>query len=115
MEDFKKTNLIKSSINDLELMNKQFISFSVNEELTNSSILRAFNKYKVVIDPHTAVGLEAANQYITENKESVVVTLATAHPAKFSDSVKSSENLKQLNISDPSARVIFGCLLFFLK
>jgi len=89
MEDFKKTNLIKSSINDLELMNKQFTSFSVNEELTNSSILRAYNKYKVVIDPHTAVGLEAATQYITKNKESVVVTLATAHPAKFSDSVKS--------------------------
>jgi len=35
------------------------------------------------------VGLEAANQYIIDNKEDIVVTLATAHPAKFSESVKS--------------------------
>ena len=99
MEEFKETNIIKSNLNDLETINKQFTSFSVNEELTNNSILRAYSKYKIVIDPHTAVGLEAANQYITKNKEDIVVTLATAHPAKFSESVK---NVLGFNVKLPN-------------
>ena len=88
MSEFKKTSIIKANIEDLKETRKQFKSFTINEELTNTCIRRAYNKYNIVIDPHTAVGLEAANQYIKENKDAVVVTLATAHPSKFSESVE---------------------------
>ena len=40
-----------------------------------------------VIDPHTAVGLHAARA-LAADPEVPVVTLATAHPAKFPDAVK---------------------------
>jgi threonine synthase len=43
----------------------------------------------MVIDPHTAVGLEASSKYLSENPNDIVVTLATAHPSKFSKSVNS--------------------------
>ena len=89
MNEFKEANIIKFSIKDLNTIKKQFTSFSVNEALTNNAIESTYNNYKVVIDPHTAVGLAAANQYTSENKEDVVITLATAHPAKFSESVES--------------------------
>ncbi len=40
-----------------------------------------------LLDPHTAIGLEAARQ-CRRNLETPMVTLATAHPAKFPDAVK---------------------------
>ena len=40
-----------------------------------------------LLDPHTAIGLEAARQCRT-NAQTPMVTLATAHPAKFPDAVK---------------------------
>ena len=40
-----------------------------------------------LLDPHTAIGLEAARQ-CRSNNATPMVTLATAHPAKFPDAVK---------------------------
>ena len=40
-----------------------------------------------LLDPHTAIGLEAA-RHCRGNLETPMVTLATAHPAKFPDAVK---------------------------
>lgn len=40
-----------------------------------------------LLDPHTAIGLEAARQ-CRRNSETPMITLATAHPAKFPDAVK---------------------------
>ena len=40
-----------------------------------------------LLDPHTAISLEAARQ-CRRNLETPMVTLATAHPAKFPDAVK---------------------------
>ncbi|MGB2260207.1 MAG: threonine synthase [Porticoccaceae bacterium] len=40
-----------------------------------------------LLDPHTAIGLEAARQ-CRSNSETPMITLATAHPAKFPDAVK---------------------------
>jgi threonine synthase len=36
-----------------------------------------------VLDPHTAVGYAAARHYAVSRDSDPVVTLATAHPAKF--------------------------------
>lgn len=44
-----------------------------------------------LIDPHTAVGLSAAQELRTEGKPAVV--LATAHPAKFPDAVKQATGI----------------------
>lgn len=44
-----------------------------------------------VIDPHTAIGLGAARQ---ANVDAPIVTLATAHPAKFGDAVERATGVR---------------------
>ena len=46
-----------------------------------------------VIDPHTAIGLSAA-QNVNINPSTPVVTLATAHPAKFRDAVERATGVR---------------------
>ena len=41
-----------------------------------------------MIDPHTAIGLHAARAAGSAARDVPVVTLATAHPAKFRDAVE---------------------------
>nr|WP_137676117.1 threonine synthase [Parerythrobacter lutipelagi] len=53
----------------------------------------AYEKCGEVIDPHTAIGLHAAR--VAELPSSVpVVTLATAHPAKFRDAVERATGVR---------------------
>jgi threonine synthase len=49
-----------------------------------------YQKSGMLIDPHTAVGLSAARQSKGANysKSQSIITLATAHPAKFPDAVR---------------------------
>ena len=72
-----------------ERTKESFVSFSVNEADTKKIIRKTYNKFNMVIDPHTAVGLEASGKYLDEYPNDIVITLATAHPSKFSESVNS--------------------------
>ncbi len=89
MNSFKEKGVIKVEKKHFEKTKESFISFSVNEADTMKRIRKTFNKFNMVIDPHTAVGLEAAGRYLDEYPNDIVVTLATAHPSKFSKSVNS--------------------------
>jgi threonine synthase len=74
---------------DQELQQKvrlDFISKSVNEEETIATIKEFYRANNYLLDPHTAVGVNAAEACRTP--EIPVVCLATAHPAKFGDAVK---------------------------
>jgi threonine synthase len=57
----------------------------------------AYNACGQVIDPHTAIGLHAARNFIGSGDlpaEVPVVTLATAHPAKFRDAVERATGVR---------------------
>jgi threonine synthase len=43
----------------------------------------------MLLDPHTAIGLEAGRR-CNKGNNSPMVTLATAHPAKFGDAVEAA-------------------------
>ena len=61
-----------------------------NDELTLSTMADVYRESGMLLDPHTAVGLSAARQIRTRQEDQSgvpVVTLATAHPAKFPDAV----------------------------
>ncbi len=89
-------NIIQSKMNDLA-QNGEF-SLSENEarqtreyfleaRVDSAKTLATMKKYKasgIELDPHTAVGVSAAEDSGIEN----VIALATAHPAKFGDAVK---------------------------
>ena len=85
METFPKTGSMTFDA-DLQAQVRQvFASKSVNEEETTATIRDFHNKFGYVLDPHTAVGLNAG--LALQEKETPMICLATAHPAKFGDAV----------------------------
>ena len=63
-----------------------FEAMAVSEVETSGAMLDNFNNTGMLIDPHTAVALAAANR-IRPKPGVPLVVLATAHPAKFPDAV----------------------------
>ena len=62
-----------------------FLSHCVDEEATTRTISEVYRTTGIIIDPHTAVGLQAAYELASDGP---VIALATAHPAKFPDAVE---------------------------
>lgn len=60
----------------------------VTDDDTRAAIRDAWRVHGVVLDPHTAVGYRAATRLLHGGTEGPVVVLATAHPAKFADTVR---------------------------
>ncbi len=65
---------------------KHFTAFRCDEDATLQEISRTFLDTGQLIDPHTAVGRAAARAQ-SRDPHIPMVTLATAHPAKFPDAV----------------------------
>ncbi len=65
---------------------EEFDSASVDDETTCQLIAEVFGNNGELLDPHTAVGLKAARECLAGRSEPAI-TLATAHPAKFSDAI----------------------------
>ena len=66
---------------------KLFSSYRCDDEGMLKIISDVNRDCDYLLDPHTAIGLGAARQ-CRRNLETPMVTLATAHPAKFPDAVK---------------------------
>jgi threonine synthase len=62
-----------------------FASARVDDAATLAEIARVWNECGLLIDPHTATGVAAAR---TVGADGPIITLATAHPAKFPDAVE---------------------------
>lgn len=64
---------------------------SVSDEVTQARLRQVYETYGYVACPHTAVGFEAAARYRDATGDHRPITvLATAHPAKFADSVRAA-------------------------
>ncbi|MEZ5680048.1 MAG: threonine synthase [Erythrobacter sp.] len=70
-----------------------FTSARADETETAQSMRWAYEHCGEVIDPHTAIGLHAARNVGTP-EEVPIVTLATAHPAKFRDAVERATGMR---------------------
>ena len=64
-----------------------FCSYRCDNEGMLNIIRDTYADCDYLLDPHTAIGLEAARQ-CRSNSSTPMVTLATAHPAKFPDAVR---------------------------
>jgi threonine synthase len=63
-----------------------FDSYAVDDKTTVDTIRDVFEDTEYLLDPHSAIGVKAARE-CNRNPEIPMVTLATAHPAKFPDAV----------------------------
>lgn len=67
-----------------------FSGYAVDDAATLQTIKQTYTDSGILLDPHTAVGVKAAQQFQKDaaHLRGTVVTLATAHPAKFPDAVR---------------------------
>ena len=66
---------------------EDFLSFRADETMTSAIMQAAWNEAGALVDPHTAVGLAASAQARTAGVQGPLVTLSTAHAAKFPEAV----------------------------
>jgi threonine synthase len=82
---------------DVTEMQKNLSGYYFSDEATAEAIVEVYQKYKVIIEPHGAIGYLALTQYLNENAEDKnlkAVCVETAHPAKFPELIE-----KHLNIT----------------
>ncbi len=100
-QDTDKTNKIMQSIKDekkylieekeLKKIKKDFVSETISEQELLSCIKKVYENHKIIIDPHTAVGLGALEKINLAGKN---IVLSTAHPCKFPEAIKKAINIK---------------------
>ena len=91
MEQLKSTGQFNISGDALEMLRKNFDSGRASEEETHSEITYNYKKYSELLCPHTAIGVLTARKQ--RNPDIPMVTLATAHPAKFPKAVKNATSV----------------------
>lgn len=79
------TGSIPFTPEQLQRVQTDFLSCTVDEEKTLTTISSFYHETGYLLDPHTAVGVGAALEKVVDG--STAVCLATAHPAKFGDAV----------------------------
>ena len=85
MENLKNKSSYKLSNDMREYIGSYFSSDTANKKEVEEIILSYFNKYNITLDPHTAVGVICGKKQ--KLSEDILVTLSTAHPAKFKETV----------------------------
>ena len=74
----------------LSLLEKEFVSGAVTDEDTLATIKKFYSKRDIILCPHSAIGVRVAQDFL--DAEDTVISLGTAHPAKFKESVESALN-----------------------
>jgi threonine synthase len=87
MKEFKETGKFSLPKDLHEKAQRDFVAARTDDSETLATIKKIYDETGYVLDPHTAVGIKAALE-IVKTAKGPVVTLATAHPAKFPDAVE---------------------------
>ena len=75
-----------------ERLRAEFAGARLDDDETLAVIADVHQRHGTLIDPHTAVGIGAAERL--RHPGETVVTLATAHPAKFPDAVEQATGVR---------------------
>ena len=89
MEAFARDKGMKIDAGTLSAIRRDFVSAAISMDETLGEIARHYKATGALIDPHTAVGRAGAIRLREAGALSgKIVTLSTAHPAKFPDAVE---------------------------
>ena len=89
MDDLKQGGF-QISQGAYQYLKDTFKSGRASEEQTSAAITRYIKQNGELLCPHTAVGVHVAEPHLGKTP---MVTLATAHPAKFPDAVKAASGI----------------------
>lgn len=81
------SNINRVSTNEWAFAKAIFDSASVDDETTCAVIKEVFDRQGYLLDPHTAIGVKAA-QLCKQESVTPMISLATAHPVKFSEAIQ---------------------------
>ncbi len=85
MVEFQRTGRLAFSKTQRARVTEEFLALTVDREQTLAMIREFDRSTGYLLDPHTAVGVQAARELA--GGDAPVVCLATAHPAKFAEAV----------------------------
>ena len=92
MAELKETGGFRISQGAHETIREGFASWAVTEEETTARIKTTLEDSAELLCPHSAVGAQAAQ--FNRNPDVPMITLATAHPAKFPDAVEAATGIR---------------------
>ena len=88
MEGLKQSGAFEIGDKAMKAIRKEFRAGRASEKQVAATIRETLAATGYLVDPHTATGVFVANKHMKANAP--MVTLATAHPAKFPAAVKSA-------------------------
>ncbi|MDC1003006.1 threonine synthase [Candidatus Pelagibacter sp.] len=91
MNDIKEKGKYIIDQQRLDRINSDFLSSKMNEDEVLKTIKEVYEKFDLVLDPHSAIGYGAFDKVNISGNN---IVLATAHPCKFPDAIKNAINLK---------------------
>ncbi|MCM3783262.1 threonine synthase [Neobacillus mesonae] len=86
MKSFQESGEIQIPEEILAKVQKEFAAYGVIGEECLDTIKKYHDTTSYLLDPHSACGVRAAEQ--TTGTEEVVISLSTAHPAKFNEAIE---------------------------
>jgi threonine synthase len=93
MRELQTTGGFSLAADQLEALRALFDARKVDDTETLQTIRDTYQQNSYILDPHTAIGLKAAQECL-KNSAFPRITLATAHPAKFGNA-----SMEAINIS----------------
>ncbi len=93
MKGFEATKAMRLTNAQRDGASKLFASARIDGDAMSRAMRWAYDAAHQVIDPHSAVGLAAAHA-VAVAPSVPMVTLATAHPAKFRDAVERATGVR---------------------
>jgi threonine synthase len=93
MQRFEASGALALTPDQCAEAGRTFLAHRVDEHGMMQALAWAHDRAGELIDPHTAVGLAAARARAAE-MPGPIVTLATAHPAKFPDAVERASGIR---------------------
>ncbi|MDB3888292.1 threonine synthase [Candidatus Pelagibacter sp.] len=100
MKDIKEKGKYIIDKENLDKININFLSSRMSEDEVLKTIKTVYEKFNIVLDPHTAIGYGAFDKV---NLSGNNIVLGTAHPCKFPDAIKRSINIK----TEPPGKLSF--------
>ena len=80
--------------NDLAKFEKDFSSFSFDDEQTTTALKTIYDQNGYIAEPHGAVGYLGLKKELINRPKAIGIFLETAHPIKFLDVVEKTLNVK---------------------
>ena len=91
MKNIKENGQYLINVDKLNKISENFLSARMSENETLDVIKNIYEKFDVVLDPHTAIGYGAFDKHKLKGNN---IVLATAHPCKFPGAIQSAINVK---------------------